>query len=80
MGMHKVNALPFVPGNERKNLLRVVMVERVGTLYRSLPDHAVVDDGRLQEVFVMKEENYENFEQYSITNCYLWTAVSVVCS
>jgi len=59
----KVNSLLFVPGDERRNLLRVVMVERVGTLYRSQPDHAVVVDGRLQEVFVMKEENCTDSRQ-----------------
>ena len=36
-------------GDERRHLLRVVMGERVGTLYRSQSDHAIVVNWRLQE-------------------------------
>lgn len=51
-------------------------MSRVGTLCRSHPDHAVMANGRLQEVFVMKDENYEEPEQYSITNRYLLPEVA----
>jgi len=38
---------PVRHGDERRNPLKVVMGERVGTLYRLQPDHAIVADVRL---------------------------------
>ena len=59
-----LNEYPWgvVPGNERRNLLRVVMGER-GRYFVPIASGAVMADGGLQEVFVMKDENYENSEQ-----------------